>query len=115
MRNLYRYTPAKLEELEHKKRRVLAALVRLRAGRVFNAYVRLWAVAQLARLWADGAMHADASYADTQQTSSSSWGGSSSSRWGYIQVGFCAASLIAPWRTRVIVAGRAATFHITLQ
>ena len=37
-------------ELEKKKRRVLAALVRLRAGRVFSAYVRLWALAQIMRL-----------------------------------------------------------------
>lgn len=88
-----RITRAKSDELESKKRRALAALLRLRAGRVFNAYVRLWAVAQLVRLYADGA------YDDADATHRAS------SRWGYVQMGFCAASLVSPWRTRVIVAG----------
>jgi len=79
-------TKARLDELEAKKHRVLAALVRLRAGRVFNAYIRLWAVAQLVELLcAEGA--------------------GASTRWEFIQMAFAAASLVTPWRARVVVAG----------
>ena len=46
---------AKLEELEAKRCRVLAALVRLRACRVFNAFIRLWALTQCLTLCVNGA------------------------------------------------------------
>ena len=107
---------------------MLAALVRLRAARVFNAYVRLWAVAQLTRLYADHGFFPTSSSSSGSSASSydhhhhgdddGDWSSSSSSsfafsslstststRWVCMQMAFCAASLIAPWRTRVIVAG----------
>lgn len=106
----------KLDEAEREKRKVVATLVRLRAARVFNAYVRLWAIVQLARMHSDGTFDG---------WTASGWGTGDGRtmeehemhplhrhrtsgvmrRWGWLRAVACAGAMVMPWRSRAVVAG----------